>query len=677
MDKIGSLRYVIAAGEVLPVAMTSDFYALSKRFCLKMELVNLYGPTESCIYTTYYNCKAEKKTVPIGKPINNTQIFIVSGEKLCGIGIPGELYIAGDGLARGYLNRPELTEEKFISNPYGKGKMYRTGDLARWLNDGNIEFMGRIDEQVKIRGFRIELGEIESVIRGIDYIKDVAVILRNDASGEKALHAYVVSDEELSIQGIKDMLRKFLMEYMIPPYMMQIESIPVTRNGKSDRQSLPEIVKRSEREYVAPRNETEVIMCRIFGEVLGLEEVGIHNSFFELGGNSLLAIKLEVELQKNNIDFKINNVFRYQTVESLAGYINYGRENNMTMEITKSEIEVVSEKKLIKGKLLEMTPFNDVFYKSCFFNAMFPILKYYDKNIFNYLIDDVLVYEFPDSEGNLELKYLEKKSFNMILENDGIEIYGKEYCEDILVTTIESLKDGHPVIITCDLFYLTIREDAYNRHHWNHMMLVNGYDIEKQIFYVIDNKHRDNLSYEKRQVLFDDLKKSYYASIKINQDVFTYMEIFENKKTERIFNNDFKNMRRCMIENQKMSLVAAENSIYCLKNFVIKFAEVAGDEKQMNEKADGYMTSINHIINAKEVEKYRLEYLFGKDMKQWKTADNITELWKNVRINLGRYLFSGIYNEIKLAKCITNLEKVIKEEQEFINLFQNEKENIF
>ncbi|MBP5580948.1 MAG: AMP-binding protein, partial [Ruminococcus sp.] len=258
-------------------------------------------------------------TVFIGKPIANAQAYILSGDVLCGIGVPGELCIAGDGLARGYLNRPELTAEKFVKNPFGEGRMYRSGDLARWLPDGNIEYLGRIDEQVKIRGFRIELGEIESRIREIENIKDCAVIARADSSGDKAIYAYYTSDEEVSVSEIRDTLSASLPEYMVPAYMMQIESIPVTRNGKLDKRALPEIEAKAAREYVAPRNEIEEKICAIFSEILNVEQVGVKDGFFELGGHSLRATRLVNRIEaETGTRIALKDVFSHPTVEQLA-----------------------------------------------------------------------------------------------------------------------------------------------------------------------------------------------------------------------------------------------------------------------------------------------------------------------------------------------------------------------
>ncbi|KEK21989.1 SDR family oxidoreductase, partial [Bacillus gaemokensis] len=219
-------------------------------------------------------------------------------------------------------NRPELTAEKFIDNPFGEGKLYRSGDLVRWLPDGNIEYLGRIDEQVKIRGFRIELGEIESVIRRVEGVTDVAVIVREDKNGEKAVRAYVTAENELSISDIKEVIRKELPEYMIPAYMMQIEKIPVTRNGKLDKRALPEIEMKSEKEYIPPRNETEEKLCEIIGESLNVKQIGIEDNIFELGANSISIINIVGRVIRAGINITIQNIYENQTVKSLYEYLN-------------------------------------------------------------------------------------------------------------------------------------------------------------------------------------------------------------------------------------------------------------------------------------------------------------------------------------------------------------------
>ncbi len=293
---------------------------------------NMYGPTETTIWSTIHQINADERRIPIGKPIANTQIYILDCQlQPLPIGIPGELYIGGDGLARGYLNRPDLNLERFIPNPFtASGKLYKTGDLARYLPDGNIECLGRIDNQVKVRGFRIELGEIETVISQHPIVREVRVIDREDRPGDKRLVGYVILQSQEyptdsgSIVGreLQTFLRSKLPDYMIPSAFVMIDALPLTPNGKVDRQALPvPEYNRQESEdiFVAPRNELELQLTKIWERVLGVQSIGIRDNFFELGGHSLLAVKIFNEIEKTlNKNILLSTLFHAQTIEDLA-----------------------------------------------------------------------------------------------------------------------------------------------------------------------------------------------------------------------------------------------------------------------------------------------------------------------------------------------------------------------
>lgn len=319
-----NLRYLLIGGEKL----SEEHVRMFKNRKNSVKLINGYGPTENTTFTTTYEIPEQFDMIPIGKPIANTKVVILNKDRLCGIGLPGELCTSGDGLARGYLNRPDLTAKQFIDNPFIKGKLYRTGDLAKWLPDGNIEYLGRVDEQVKIRGFRIELGEIENVIRKLALIKDAAVIVRVNESGDKSICAYMVSDQKLSITNVRELLTELLPEYMIPTYIMQIDKIPITRNGKLNKRALPQVEMKSEREYISPRNQKEKILCLVFSEILGIEMVGVKDSFFELGGDSIKAIRIVSKMRNEGYELSVKEIMNKNTVEAIAHTINVTNENH-------------------------------------------------------------------------------------------------------------------------------------------------------------------------------------------------------------------------------------------------------------------------------------------------------------------------------------------------------------
>jgi aspartate racemase len=323
---LSSLDELLIGGEALSVAHVRRGLELLPN----TQIINGYGPTESTTFTCCYRIPRELDTnlpsVPIGRPIANTLVYILDERlKPVPVGVAGELFIGGDGLARGYLNQPELTAEKFIPDPFSTepgGRLYRTGDVVRYLSDGNIEFLGRLDHQVKIRGFRIELGEIESVLAGLPGVREAVVVTREDVSGDKRLVAYLTAKEGKLPQNseLRGLLQAKLPEYMVPSAFVTLDRFPLTPNGKVDRNALPQPDQaRATTGFVPPRTPTEVGLATIWGEVLGLKQVGIHDNFFELGGHSLLAIRLISEINRVlMVALPVRALFQHPTIEELA-----------------------------------------------------------------------------------------------------------------------------------------------------------------------------------------------------------------------------------------------------------------------------------------------------------------------------------------------------------------------
>jgi amino acid adenylation domain-containing protein/thioester reductase-like protein len=323
----GSVRRIFSSGEALDRKSVDQY---KTRFP-SASLHNLYGPTEAAIDVTAYDCaQINHPFVPIGTPIANTQIYILDpGQHLQPAGVPGELHIAGDGLARGYLNRPDLTEEKFVANPFQPGmRMYKTGDLARWMDDGNIQYMGRIDTQVKIRGFRIELGEIEARLDEFPELQDSAVVAQGQ-DGNKQLIAFYRAVEtqgdhlvQLPYEALRAHLLQTLPEYMVPAAFVSLSSIPLHSNGKVDRRALTrmEVTLASEQEYVAPRSAMERQLVQIWAEVLHLatEKIGVNDNFFALGGHSLLAVRLIGRMRQQGLQATLQDLFTAPTLAKFA-----------------------------------------------------------------------------------------------------------------------------------------------------------------------------------------------------------------------------------------------------------------------------------------------------------------------------------------------------------------------
>ncbi|MFJ8518882.1 AMP-binding protein, partial [Lysinibacillus xylanilyticus] len=344
------VELIITAGSEAKKSMVAE---LSK----KCRYINAYGPTEYTICTTIWEYEnKDYNLIPIGKPISNTKVYIVDQHNnLVPIGVIGELCISGDGIARGYLDNKELTEQKFIENPYELEKrMYKTGDLARWLPDGNIEFLGRIDHQVKIRGFRIELAEIENKLLQIDGVKDVIVIDKEDVES-KYLCAYYVSEKEHKVSELREELEKYLPDYMIPSYFVRLSEIPLTTNGKIEKNALP--VPSSEfitgEVFEDPRNEIEQIIVEVWSQVLGLNKISINDNFFSLGGNSLNAIKIVSILVDKNINITLSDIFMYQNIKSICN--NYTVQNYANCQSDKVEIDEKLNNEVDLKEFLDLT----------------------------------------------------------------------------------------------------------------------------------------------------------------------------------------------------------------------------------------------------------------------------------------------------------------------------------
>ncbi|WP_375476969.1 amino acid adenylation domain-containing protein [uncultured Nostoc sp.] len=317
---------ILCGGEALPGHLANQL----RQQC--HSLWNMYGPTETTIWSAASLVETLNNTVPISHPIANTQLYILDQyHQLVPIGIPGELYIGGEGLARGYFHRPDLTAEKFIPHPFSEqpsARLYKTGDLARYLPNGEIEYIGRIDNQVKIRGFRIETGEIEARLTQYPTIKEAVVVLREDMSGDKQLVAYVLSEQELTlkISELRSFLREKIPDYMIPAAFVSMKALPLTPNGKVDRQSLPipdNLRPQLETTYIKPQNDLETSIAMVWQKTLKIEKVGINDNFFELGGHSLLMVQVHSQLREIfQKDLLILDLFRYPTISSLAEFIN-------------------------------------------------------------------------------------------------------------------------------------------------------------------------------------------------------------------------------------------------------------------------------------------------------------------------------------------------------------------
>ncbi|MDQ0273780.1 non-ribosomal peptide synthetase [Cytobacillus purgationiresistens] len=319
-----TLRYIFLSGDWIPLStpqIITDAFPSA-------VLISLGGATEATVWSNYYpvtKVMSEWNSIPYGKPIQNAQYYILDQNlQPCPIGVAGELYIGGDCLADGYINSLELNKKRFLPNPFIPiSRIYKTGDKARWFEDGNIEFLGRLDFQVKIRGYRIELGEIQSVLSMHPDIKEAHLLMIENRQAEKSLCAYILSEEKIHPSNLRSFLAEKIPEYMIPSYFIILDKLPVTPNGKLDRKALPQPNTSNDlgQQYFAPSNETEEILVSIWEELLGVDGIGVKDNFFALGGDSIKAIQAAARLDKYNLKMDINDIFKFPTISQISEHV--------------------------------------------------------------------------------------------------------------------------------------------------------------------------------------------------------------------------------------------------------------------------------------------------------------------------------------------------------------------
>lgn len=349
-----SVRIINLAGEALPAELVHQVYETTRA----QKVFNLYGPSEDTTYSTCALLRHDvaRQVVPIGRPVANTQAYVLDEWlKPVPVGVAGELFLAGHGLARGYWNRPELTAERFIPNPFSAhagGRMYRTGDIVRYLRDGELEFLGRADQQVKLRGFRIELGEIEHALAQYPGVAEAAVLVREDRPGDKRLVAYIVpaSGQTIDLNTMRHYLQQSLPDFMVPTAAVLLAVFPYTPNGKLDRKALPAPDAHAEkRKHEPPHTKLEQTIAQAWKEVLEIEDVGIHDNFFDIGGHSILAKLLQAKLYTAlGEEIELVYLFQFPTIASLARFLE---SQNLSGDGSRGEAQRAAQQRQAAEKL--------------------------------------------------------------------------------------------------------------------------------------------------------------------------------------------------------------------------------------------------------------------------------------------------------------------------------------
>ena len=353
---LGRVKHLFIGGEALPGSLVQDLAKVTRA-----SVTNMYGPTETTIWSTVETASPSDSVVAIGKPIANTTVYVLDAHgQPVPLGAPGELYIGGAGVARGYFERPDLTAERFVADVLSGvpgARLYRTGDLVRWSQDGRIEFLGRVDHQVKIRGYRIELGEIEARLSSFEGVREAVVIAREDTPGDKRLVAYLTVQPTMSVdvEALVAHLKETLPDFMVPAHIVELAKFPLTPNAKIDRKALPKpdaaMARARTVEHVEASNDIELAIAEIWKRILGLAKVGTSDNFFELGGHSLLAVQAHREIKAAvQKPLTITDIFRFPTIGGLAGFLGGEGDEAMDAELDRSADRAAARRDAMKGR---------------------------------------------------------------------------------------------------------------------------------------------------------------------------------------------------------------------------------------------------------------------------------------------------------------------------------------
>ena len=664
-----TIRHVFVSGEALHIDILKLY---SKVFPSSSQLHNLYGPTEATVDVSYYDCTGnEEDFIPIGQPIYNTRFYVLDKQqRILPINAYGELYIAGCCLARGYAGNPDITDQAFFDIWIGgkKERAYKTGDIVRWRSNGMLEFKGRLDHQVKIRGYRVELQDIEANLVACTYVKE-GVVLAERTGSLMSLIAFLTLNKNGNVEQVRDFLEKSLPSYMIPSRMISLPELPKLPNGKVDRQALHNRIVNEEStktNSTEPLTEMENEVLEAWKEVLQISQVDITSNFFEIGGNSILAIKLEVELEKKKLFLPYDALFTYKTIQSQAEYL-LGK-----LESSKSETCISIEKSSVdKQNPYCFEPFNEFFFRTCFYNAFLPIIRAASHSILPFLVCCVPLYKYDESGiGRSGIQYYEAKTWESLCDDIGISVCKTAYSSNIVNDLKEKVFQERPCIVWLDPYYIPNRKDAYMKKHIQHCILVYDYDTITDSFFVIEHQRKEELSYAHMKLPAKVLYNAYeglmqYISQHDRLDSYS-LYIFDLKNSSSDVYTD-KECRAMYIQTLQAGRIQIEKSLAQLDKFVTNSKSWLCNSEYFLTNAEDILECLNEICNAKlaEVELARL-ILFDEQIN---LRQKIYNNWLKLRNRVAKALFKRLEDIEGLNQLVDTIQSIAVLEKRYYENF--------
>nr|WP_297934398.1 amino acid adenylation domain-containing protein [uncultured Lachnoclostridium sp.] len=686
-DYCSTLSKIFLGGEQIRVEDVDVFH---KRYPNTI-VINHYGPTETTIGVATYPIDFNdfdnfKKTLVIGKPIANIEFYVCDAQmQPKEHGVMGELCISGAALARGYLNRPDLTKEKFVWISKGdntKRRVYKTGDRARILDSGNVQILGRMDEQIKIHGYRVELGDIEVQLRKYNKIKNAAVLAEKQQNGDTVLKAYCELKERCTIKELAEHLKRGLPDYMIPRRFIEVSEMPITLNGKMDKKKLASFTKTLEsgEDYVGSSSLMELEILRACQEVLGRDNMSVNDNFFLSGGDSIKAVQLIAKIHKFEIE--LEEIYHYPTVRLLCAnheiedvnpFINTEIYQKLISRVRDDSVveEVISSKKV---NIESITAFNEVFYKDCFYNALFPALQYAHKEINRILCKDVFLYKGIKSDGRMQLtsKIFAGKGIEELLVTClGIFTVVKMDESSLVNELRNALSNGRLAIVRVDCMYESIRPDLYRKNHFPHALLVCGFDDESKRFTVIEQSDVNKLDYTWRTITYQELQEcnKEYRENFASKNKPIYYEFYDNVVLPEEIEVNSAESIYCETITERQHLI--QEGLNSLNQFSKYYEEVVSDELLLKQECESLIFQVNDILLNKHAEEYKNKAILGSAHKCSLICAEINSCWNVIKVILEKYYYSHRYKREKFLNSIEKIKKICELEKSFYEELKN------
>ncbi|MHB1392564.1 MAG: amino acid adenylation domain-containing protein [Clostridia bacterium] len=685
VNVLNKMKYILLSGDIISKSLREKLHLLSK----DVRIEYIYGVLESTSYSIKNSFDGFDYTNStfVGRPLDNAKAYVLDNDmNILPSGVVGELYIAGNGVARGYAKKTGWEEAGFVNCPFNyEERMFKTGDLARMLPDGSIELLSRKVQQYYINGLRIELEKIRLVLEKKPSVKRSIVITNKNTYGDARIIAYIVPNGRFESMDLKEYLLDKIPQYMIPSSFIELERVPLLSNGKINVNALinGEVQDSIEKEMVAPRNEIEEELMEVWKEVLGINEISVYDNFFQLGGTSIKVLQVVALLE--NYTTGMRELFRYPTIAELSKRLqpiicDSDNQNPMGMvsQYYLSNLETLGEDdedlNLPKQKILEnVQPFNDVFYRGCFYHSLFPALRYLECDIKSILANELITYTYQQEEDGvgLSVKYDEINDMDMVLEEAGVKCYTKVRCVDIIKDVKRAISKNRPTIVSTDCYYEPIRNDMYMKNHWWHCISVFGYDDDNQMCNVIEQSDLNSLDFKKYLMSYEDVRNSYNGYLRIflkGQEFPTYYEYDVNvaNTCEHIISR--KDYRDTYAKNLLARKEMILDGIEYLLVFIENFKRITSSENLISQNCSDLLFTFGIILTRKQSEKYKIIQFFGSDNQLCDLSDEIASNWNLLRAVVQKYYISKRYKSSTFEKLLINLNRIYECEKQYYKI---------